>query len=43
MKPEPERPKHPVDNTARAHPIESFLWVAIPVALVILLAWMYWP
>jgi hypothetical protein len=43
MKPEPERPEHPVDNNAREHALESFLWVAILIAVAIILAWMYWP
>jgi hypothetical protein len=43
MKSEPERREPPVDNAARMHPIESFLWVAIPIAVVIVLAWIFWP
>ena len=43
MKETDESPRKPVDNNARSSPMESFLWMAIPIAIMAVIVWAFWP
>lgn len=43
MKETDESPIKPVDNNARSSRMESFLWIAIPIAIMALIVWAFWP
>jgi hypothetical protein len=43
MKETDESPDGPADDNVRPGPIQSFLWIAIPIAVMALIIWFFWP